>query len=85
MAKNKNALARYRALDKCFSSKTKRYYMEDLIEACRKALYDVNGDSGTKGSEGVQRRQIFKDMHDMESMYKVDIEAHRDGHRCISL
>ncbi len=36
MAKNKNAIVRYRALDKCFSSKTKRYYMDDLIEACRK-------------------------------------------------
>ena len=38
MATNKNAMARYRALDKCFSSRTRKYYMNDLIEACRMAL-----------------------------------------------
>lgn len=81
MAKNKNALVRYQALDKCFSSKTKRYYMTDLIEACRKALEHVNGDSGSKGAEGVQRRQIYEDMKAMEMMYKVNIEAHPDGHK----
>ncbi len=81
MAKNKNALVRYRALDKCFSSKIKRYYMTDLIEACRNALEQVNGNEGPKGAEGVQRRQIYKDIADMEMMYGVIIESHRDGHR----
>mgnify|MGYP006970642437 FL=1 len=69
MATNKNAMARYRALDKCFSSRTRKYYMNDLIEACRMALERQNGDSGSKGAEGVQRRQIFDDMNDMELMY----------------
>ena len=46
MATNKNAMARYRALDKCFSSRTRKYYMNDLIEACRMALERQNGDSG---------------------------------------
>ena len=81
MATNKNALVRYQALDKCFASKTKHYYMEDLVEACRKALLHVNGDQGSKGAEGVQRRQIYKDMEAMQLMYGVIIEAHRDGHR----
>ena len=73
MATNKNAMARYRALDKCFSSRTRKYYMNDLIEACRMALERQNGDSGSKGAEGVQRRQIFDDMNDMELMYGVII------------
>ena len=46
MATNKNAIVRYRALDKCFSSRTRKYYMNDLIEACRMALERQNGDSG---------------------------------------
>jgi len=75
MATNKNAIVRYRALDKCFSSRTRKYYMNDLIEACRMALERQNGDSGSKGAEGVQRRQIFDDMNDMELMYGVTIES----------
>ena len=39
--------------------------MDDLIEACRMALEHQNGDSGSKGAEGVQRRQIFDDMNDI--------------------
>lgn len=81
MATNKNAMARYRALDKCFSSRTRKYYMNDLIEACRMALERQNGDSGSKGAEGVQRRQIFDDMNDMELMYGVIIDRIQDGHK----
>ena len=32
MPRNKNAVIRYRALDKCFSDFRHRYYIEDLIE-----------------------------------------------------
>ena len=81
MATNKNAIVRYRALDKCFSSRTRKYYMNDLIEACRMALERQNGDSGSKGAEGVQRRQIFDDMNDMELMYGVTIDRIQDGHK----
>lgn len=84
MATNKNAMARYRALDKCFSSRTRKYYMNDLIEACRMALERQNGDSGSKGAEGVQRRQIFDDMNDMELMYGVIIDRIQDGHKNIT-
>lgn len=84
MATNKNAIVRYRALDKCFSSRTRKYYMNDLIEACRMALERQNGDSGSKGVEGVQRRQIFDDMNDMELMYGVTIDRIQDGHKNIT-
>lgn len=83
MATNKNAIVRYKALDKCFSSRTRKYYMNDLIEACRMALERQNGDSGSKGAEGVQRRQIFDDMNDMELMYGVTIDRIQDGHKKI--
>ena len=79
IASYKNAMARYRALDNCFSSRTRKYYMNDLIEACRMALERQNGDSGSKGAEGVQRRQIFDDMNDMELMYGVIIDRIQDG------
>ena len=81
MATNKNAMARYRALDKCFSSRTRKYYMNDLIEACRMALERQNGDSGSKGAEGVQRRQIFDEMNGLELMYGVIINSIQDGHK----
>lgn len=55
--------------------------MNDLIEACRMALERQNGDSGSKGVEGVQRRQIFDDMNDMELMYGVTIDRIQDGHK----
>ena len=55
--------------------------MNDLIEACRMALERQNGDSGSKGAEGVQRRQIFDDMNDMELMYGVTIDRIQDGHK----
>ena len=45
------------------------------------ALERQNGDSGSKGAEGVQRRQIFDDMNDMELMYGVIIDRIQDGHK----
>ena len=45
------------------------------------ALERQNGDSGSKGVEGVQRRQIFDDMNDMELMYGVTIDRIQDGHK----
>lgn len=44
MPVNKHALIRYRALDKCFSNFARRYYIEDLIQACNEVLYSHTGD-----------------------------------------
>lgn len=52
---NKNAFIRYKALDKCFRNFGKRYFMEDLIEACNEAIYEFEG-----SLEGIKKRQIFK-------------------------
>lgn len=61
MPTNKNAAIRYQALDKCFRDRWHRYYINDLIEACDKALLYYNGVGG------VSRRQIFEDIKFMES------------------
>lgn len=43
MAQNKNALIRYKTIDKCLQNKYRQWTLEDLIEACSDALYDYEG------------------------------------------
>ena len=38
MATTKNAFIRYKVLDNCFRNPGKRYFIDDLIEECNKAL-----------------------------------------------
>ncbi|MBT1699633.1 WYL domain-containing protein [Fulvivirgaceae bacterium PWU4] len=78
MATNKNALIRYKVLDKCFSNPGKRYFINDLIEECNKVLADID-----PNSSGISRRQIFEDIVFMESEegWSIDLGKHRDGKR----
>ncbi len=78
MATNKNAVIRYQALDKCFSNFQKKYFIEDLVEACNDALSEY--DSQTSG---VQRRQVMDDISFMRDSlgYDAPIESIRDGRR----
>ena len=78
MANNKNALLRYLVLDRCFRSKYRRFYIEDLIDECNEALYNHFG-SGHK----VSRRQIFDDIKFMESDagWSIPLERIQDGKR----
>lgn len=78
MATNKHATIRYQALDKCFRNPGRRYYIEDLIEACNNALFKYTG-----SDSGVKRRQIFEDIKFMESSqgWNIPLEKCRDGHR----
>ena len=43
MAQNKNALIRYRTLDKCLQNHFRKWTLQDLIEACSDALYEYEG------------------------------------------
>lgn len=43
MAVNKNALIRYKTIDKCLQNKFKQWTLNDLIEACSDALYEYEG------------------------------------------
>ena len=38
MPTNKHQIIRYQALDKCFRNIGKRYFIEDLIDACQQAI-----------------------------------------------
>jgi len=76
MATNKNALIRYKVLDKCFRNSGRRYFIDDLIEACNQVLSDISADS-----TGISRRQIFDDIAFMESRegWSIDLERLKDG------
>jgi predicted DNA-binding transcriptional regulator YafY len=62
MASNKHASIRYRVLDKCFANPVKKYFLPDLIEACNKALREIDPES-----DGISKRTIQNDIVHMES------------------
>lgn len=78
MATNKHAVIRYQTLDKCFRNPGRRYYMDDLIEACNNSIYEFTG-----SDIGIKRRQIFEDLKFMESQqgWNIPLERIRDGHK----
>jgi len=80
MATNKNALIRYKTLDKCFRNTGKRYFLEDLIKECEKVLLSIDSQSN-----GISRRQILNDIAFMESKAgwgdQLELDRIRDGHR----
>lgn len=62
MPTNKNAIIRYRTLDRCFRNTGRRYYIEDLIEACSMALSEIS-----PHPLQISRRTILADITFMES------------------
>lgn len=72
-------MIRYQALDRCFSNRYKRYYIEDLVEECNKAIYDFTG-----SLDGVKKRTIFSDISYMESPqgWNAPIKRVYEGKRC---
>lgn len=43
MSQNKNALIRYKVIDKCLQNKYRQWTLEDLIECCSEALSEYEG------------------------------------------
>ena len=78
MATNKHAVIRYQTLDRCFRNPGRKYYVEDLIEACNNSIYEFTGTD-----IGIKRRQIFEDIKFMESPqgWNIPLEHYRDGHK----
>ncbi|WP_055445544.1 helix-turn-helix transcriptional regulator [Lacinutrix himadriensis] len=78
MSTNKNAIIRYQALDKCFRNTGKRYYIEDLLEACNNALYEFD-----YNSEGIKKRQLYDDLRFMKSSqgWSIPLEKKKEGRR----
>uniref|UniRef100_UPI00404B12A2 helix-turn-helix transcriptional regulator n=1 Tax=Gelidibacter sp. TaxID=2018083 RepID=UPI00404B12A2 len=62
MAINKNALIRYKTIDKCLQNKYKEWTLEDLIDACSDALFEYEGKESF-----VSKRTIQLDIQMMRS------------------
>ena len=80
-------MIRYQALDACFSNRYKKFYMEDLIDACNKALqefYISKEDTVNDVEYYVKRRTIFNDITFMESSegWNATIKRCYEGRRC---
>lgn len=78
MATNKHAIIRYQTLNKCFRNPGRKYFIEDLVEACSIAIYEFSGNNN-----GIKRRQVLEDIKFMESTqgWNIPLERIRDGHR----
>ncbi|WP_099766336.1 helix-turn-helix transcriptional regulator [Chryseobacterium sp. 52] len=74
MSSNKNALIRYKTLDKCLKNKYRKYTLEDLIDACSDALFEFEGKESY-----VSRRTVQLDLQNMRSEkfgYEAPIEVY---------
>jgi len=78
MATNKHATIRYQVLDRCFRNPGRKYFIEDLVNACNDALEEYTGNE-----DGVKRRQVLEDIKFMESSvgWNIPLERVRDGHK----
>ncbi len=74
MAQNKNALLRYRTIDRCLRNTGRRWTLQDLQDACSDALYEYEGKQ-----EMVSLRTIQLDIQMMRSDrlgYEAPIEVY---------
>ncbi|GIW67973.1 MAG: WYL domain-containing protein [Candidatus Parcubacteria bacterium] len=75
---NKNAWIRYLTLDRCFRNTGRKYYIDDLVDACNEALLEEN-----PNSSGIKKRQIFNDINYMRSSdgFSAPIETYNYNNR----
>lgn len=74
MPANKNALIRYKTIDNCLRNRYRRWTLDDLVEACSNALYDMEGIT-----KGVCARTVQMDIQIMRSDklgYNAPIEVY---------
>ncbi len=74
MAQNKNALLRYRTIDRCLRNTGRRWTLQDLVDACSDALYEYEGKA-----EPVSTRTVQLDLQMMRSDrlgYEAPIEVY---------
>ena len=62
MPVNKNALIRYKTIDRCLRNRYRRWTLDDLVEVCSDALYDMEGIT-----KGVSIRTVQADIQIMRS------------------
>lgn len=74
MPANKNALIRYNTIDKCLRNRYRRWTIDDLVDACSDALYEMEGIA-----KGVSMRTVQGDIQLMRSDklgYNAPIEVY---------
>lgn len=74
MPVNKNALIRYKTIDKCLRNRYRRWTIDDLVDACSQALYEMEGIG-----KGVAMRTVQGDLQIMRSDklgYNAPIEVY---------
>ena len=62
MPANRNALIRYKTIDKCLQNRYRRWTLDDLIDACSEALYEYEGIV-----KGISKRTVQLDIQLMRS------------------
>ena len=62
MPANKNALIRYKTIDRCLRNRYRRWTLDDLLDACCDALYDMEGIT-----KGVCARTVQMDIQIMRT------------------
>ncbi len=62
MPANKNALIRYKTIDRCLRNRYRRWTLDDLVDACSDALYDMEGIT-----KGISQRTVQGDIQIMRS------------------
>ena len=62
MTANKNALIRYKTIDRCLRNRYRRWTLDDLVDACCGALLDMEGIT-----KGVCARTVQMDIQIMRS------------------
>ena len=74
MPANKNALIRYKTIDRCLRNRYRRWTLVDLVDACCDALYEMEGIT-----KGVCARTVQMDIQIMRSDklgYNAPIEVY---------
>jgi predicted DNA-binding transcriptional regulator YafY len=54
MSQNKNALIRYKTIDKCLQNRYRQWTLDDLMEACSEALFEYEGKENTVSKRTTQ-------------------------------
>ena len=80
MANFKYVNLRYETIDKCLSNTRKTYCIDDLVNACNKAIQEK---FATSDGERVKKRQIYYDLKYLKEHYAAPIKKERDGHQMI--
>ena len=70
MPVSKNALIRYKTIDRCLQNHYRRWTLEDLIDACSDALYELEG-----RDEGVSKRTVQLDIQNLRKLYSAPIKV----------